>query len=237
MEMYIPSLERRILLRLSAMALVVSFVFMAVSGCASPRIERAFDDRPVPGQGYRIKNFFAVDQLPADLRRVAVLPVFVGEDHVFDRDRFDELVESQLRRAGRFEIIVVDQSVLRNKTGRSQIAVSEQIPVSLVRHLQTKGVDGVFQLSITEFSPYRPFALGVHARLFPLGEPKAIWAVDELFSSSDQKVVNSARHYALSSQNKRPPYGDSYAALRGPFLFSKFVMRTIVQTIPPASGP
>jgi hypothetical protein len=224
-------IPRRMIARLSLAVCV-----LILSACASPRIERTLDEQVI-GMGYRMDNLFAVDSLPTDLRRVAVLPVFADKNDDMDGSRFNALLEGQLRGAGRFEVLMIDGSVLQARTGLEQIPLTGQIPLSLVAYLQARGVDGVFQMAITDYSPYRPFVVGVHARLFSLGQPTALWAVDEHFRSSDRKVVNSARSYALSKETKRYPFDDSYGALRGPFLFSQFVIHTIIQTLPPASGP
>jgi hypothetical protein len=217
-------------------SLLSATLLLFMSGCTSPRIERALEDRP-KGTGYKVENLFSVGRLPADLRRVAVLPVYADDKDGVERERFNELMVGELRQMGRFEVAEMDRSFLWDLIGSEQVSLTEPIPTELVEYLRAKGFDGIFQLEVNEYRPYRSFVVGVNARLFSLDNQTILWAVDELFRSSEKEIINSARRYALAKQSKRYPNSDSYAVLRGPLLFSEFVMHTIIQTLPPASAP
>jgi hypothetical protein len=177
-----------------------------------------------------------VDRLPSNLRRVALLPVQLDYDDFQGRARFNRILSSQLRRAGRFEVVQIGEAELYDVIGRRQIQPQDPIPRALVEYLQQKGVAGVFQLNVDEFMMYRPFTLGVHARLFELAKQPVLWEVNEFFRSTDEEVINSARRYAKENLDNRYPFNDSYAALRGPFLFSEFVIHELVNTLPLASS-
>ncbi|MCH8473709.1 MAG: hypothetical protein LAT55_00595 [Opitutales bacterium] len=205
------------------------------SACTSPRLERSVRDRPT-GPEYELTNFFAVEALPPELRRVAVLPVFTGGNQMLDRERFESLLSGELRRAGHFEIVVLPEQTLVDLVDRVAMAPTEPFPKELVEYLQSRRVDGVLQVAVSEYSPYRPFVVGLSARLFTLSDGSVLWQVDELFRSSEKRTIVSARKYSLANRSSRFPENDSYAALRGPMLFSEFVLYTVVSSLPPPSG-
>tara|TARA_B110000208_G_scaffold13429_2_gene16434 strand:- start:1110 stop:1802 length:693 start_codon:yes stop_codon:yes gene_type:complete len=205
------------------------------SGCTSHRLGRMVQDAPI-GRGFSIGNIYSADRLPAELRRVALLPVQLDYDDFQGRARFNRILSSQLRRAGRFEVVQIEESELYDVIGRRQILLQESIPIALVHYLKARGLDGVFQLNVDEFVMYRPFTIGVHARLFQLEKQPVLWEVNELFRSTDEGVIISARRYAQENVGNRYPFNDSYASLRGPFLFSEFVIHEVVNTLPLAFG-
>jgi hypothetical protein len=209
-------------------------IFIFALGCTSPRLEKASQERPI-GPSYQLANLFAVDLLPASLRRVAVLPVAIGSGEILDRQRFELLLAGELRRASRFEVMILSEDTLLALVGRETLSPSEPFPLKLVDYLQSIGVDGVLQLAVPEYSPYRPFVVSIDARLFSLADGAVLWRVDESFRSSEKRTVVSAREYALANRSNRFPNNDSYAALRGPLLFSEFVLYTIVAFMPPCS--
>lgn len=222
-------------LSLTVRLLLVLCLSSLFSACTSNRLERMLQEVPI-GKGFSIENIYRVDSLPSNLRRVALLPVQLDYDDFQGRARFNRILSSQLRRAGRFEVIQIGEAELYDVIGRRQIQPQDPIPRALVEYLQQKGVAGVFQLNVDEFMMYRPFTLGVHARLFELAKQPVLWEVNEFFRSTDEEVINSARRYAKENLDNRYPFNDSYAALRGPFLFSEFVIHELVNTLPLASS-
>lgn len=208
---------------------------LLLSACTSPRMERSLRDRPT-GESYELTNLFAVEVLPPELRRVAVLPVYSGGNQLLEKERFEHLWTGELRRAGRFEILVLPSQTLLDIAGRDALAPNEPFPRELAEYLAVRGVNGVLQLAVFEYSPYRPFVVGASARLFTLTDGSVLWQVDELFRSSEKRTIVSAREYALLNRSSRFPENDSYAALRGPMLFSEFVLHTLVSSLPPPTG-
>lgn len=212
----------------------LGLLLFLTSACTSPRMEREMQDRP-RGAGYRLTNLSAVDLLPPDLRRVAVLPVFAQTHHALDQAPFEALYHGELRRAGRFELFIVSEQTLRGILSRDAVSLHESFPKELMDYLSARGIDGVLQLNVPEYRPYRPLVVGISARLFSLNSGSVLWKVDESFRASEKRTVASAREYALAHKTDRYPNNDSFAVLRGPLLFSEFVLHTIVTSLPPPS--
>lgn len=206
------------------------------SGCTSTRLERMVTDIPM-GESYVPDNLYSVDRLPEEVRRVAILPLFCEQLDRTDRERLDEQLRLQLLQAGRFELVSVSSVQLEHAIGVHQWSSQSVVPVELVQYLRDElRVDAVFQFDLTEYRPYRPYRVGVRARLFDLATGVKLWAVDEVLSSDQASVIVAARKYATKQAQQRYPYGDSYAALRGPMHFSRFVFSSLVQTLPPAAA-
>lgn len=217
--------------------LLISLVALGVTspGCTSPRLERAVGDIPV-GLSYSPSNLYSVGRLPEGLRRVAVLPLFCEQLDRSDRERLDDQIRLQLLQAGRFELVPVSSVQLERAIGVHQLSSQLAVPVDLLQYLRNElQVEAVFQLDLTEYRPYRPYRVGVRARLFDVAQGTKLWAVDEVLGSDQASVIVAARKYAGEQAQQRYPYGDSYAALRGPMHFSRFVLSRLLQTLPSAA--
>jgi len=224
-----PSKFSVLLNRVALSAVACGLILL--TACTSPRLERAVSDYPL-GVAYEPENFYSIGTLPAGVRRVALMPFYTNQGEVIDRERFNEMLRGQLRRRSNFEIFTIDEARLERLIGQRQLSTQEKMPLALIDYLEDAGVDAVFQLDVAEYSAYRPYVLGVNACLTGLKDSQVFWAIDEFFRSTDKKVVTAAREYAASQEAMRYPYSDSYAALRGPFLYSEFVIYTVAETLP-----
>jgi len=210
---------------------------LLLAGCASPRIERTLGDIPI-GEAYEPTNLYAVEQLPASLRQVVVLPVHASPDLQVDTATMRARVLSELRKAGRFEVLELSPERLDQLVGRESFSSQAPFPPAVLNYVVNElGADGVLQAEITNYRPYRPMVVGVRARLFDAGSGKPLWVIDEVFDAGSRKVDVAARRYSLDEAHQRYPYTDSYAALRGPGAFSGFVLYTVFQTLPPLAQP
>ena len=89
----------------------------AASGCRT----KVLTD-PIIGPNYQVSNIFRKEpMLPANLRRVAVLPMSYPEDSpslVAGKDALEPLFHSELGKTARFETVRVNSAELKQWTGR-----------------------------------------------------------------------------------------------------------------------
>ncbi len=207
-------------------------VTIVLVGCASPRLDRELGDIPL-GSQYAPSNLYAVSELPEYINRVAVLPVFFPKGIEIDDQEFDGVVQAELRRIGRFEIVEVSPDVLFSIIGSRRISTLGAVPESLIEYIKTRlKADGILQTDLTSYRPYRPFEVGIRCRLYDLSTNSPLWAIDEVMNAGDKEVHIGSRRYSLDEIHNKYPFEDSYSALRSPNRFAAFTVHTLFNTIP-----
>jgi hypothetical protein len=150
-----------------------------------------------------------------------------------DRTAVEALLLTELRRAGRFELIHVPADLVFNFAGTETLPGDQPIAVELLEWLRGEwAIDAVLQQDLTAYRPYRPYVIGLRARLFDINDGALIWAIDELIDAADKRVFNSARKFAKDHLHEQFPYADSHAVLRSPARFTRFAAFTLYQTLP-----
>ncbi len=207
-------------------------LFLLAGGCTSPRLDRELSDIPV-GERYQPNNLYSVPSLPDDFRRVAVLPVHIPGSVDVDEQEFDSIIQAEIRRTGRFEIVEVTPERLYQVIRMHRLSSLSAVPDELLSYLTSSlGADGILQTDLTSYRPYRPFEVGLRMRLFDIRSNEALWAVDEILNAGDKLVHTDSRHYALGQVHNKYPFEDSYAALRSPNRFAAYSAFTLFGTIP-----
>jgi len=135
--------------------------------------------------------------LPAELRRVAILPLAAeGRDadladgcEALQPVLFDELVRTE-----KFEVVSVRPENLRASSGRSAWTGAEQLPEGFFDSLRREyGCDAVLFCELTVYHAYAPLAIGWRLKLADVRTRKIIWAADEVFDAGRPAVSRKAR--------------------------------------------
>lgn len=232
-----------ILKRVLGIVLLLAAGFL--SGCStstgspsdlSNRWLREKMDRPL-GAGYTPQNVYrSVETLPADVRRVAVLPLAIPRsDTQFSegRDLLSPILESQFSKRQAFEIVRITSDQLRRWTGKTVWKAEEPLPPDLLNRLREQyGCQAVIFAQLTQFHPYGPVQIGWSLKLVDSRRAEIYWAVDELFDAGIPAVANSARRFALDSQNEGSPLPDSSFVLNSPSRFGEYSLNALLATMP-----
>ena len=183
-------------------------------------------------------NFSGVPLMPAEVRRVAVLPLS-GLDGL--PPETVAALESALRAAllaeGRFEVVAVRREWMQAQAGRGALATSDQLPAPLFERLAREySADAVLLVDISHYRPYAPLALGVRAKLAFCAAPHAVfWAFDTLFDSRVPAVANSARRHAAGGPAGKVDSGP--VALQSPSRFAAYVFADVFACLPQRPAP
>lgn len=208
------------------------FLALLIGGCTSPRLDRELSDIPI-GPRYQPNNLYAVSALPDNFRRVAVLPVHVPDAVEIEDQELDSIIQAEIRRTGRFEVVEVTPDRLYQLIGTHRLSSLNAVPDALLNFLTSSlGADGILQTDLTSYRPYRPFEVGLRMRLFDIRSGEPLWAVDEILNAGDKDVHRDSRHYSLGQVHNKYPFEDSYAALRSPSRFAAYSAFTLFETIP-----
>ena len=187
------------------------------------------------GPFYTPANVTRADRLPAELRRVLVLPCAAGPDIAEDTlKRIDEALFLELNRAGRFETTQVARAELRQLFGAPSFLSTTSLPAGFVARLaQRFGVEGILFTDITHFHAYPPLAVGLRSKLARVVDGQILWAADNLFSASEPAVANAARRHALTLGTDRSPGDLSHTILQHPTRFVGYAAAQTFATLPP----
>ncbi|MBC8096272.1 MAG: hypothetical protein H7Y43_10695 [Akkermansiaceae bacterium] len=203
---------------------------LAFSGC------RLLHPREVMiGKGYEPENIFsAAPVLPAELKRVLVLPLATDERVAAlasGRETLDPVLTSELLKTRKFEVVRVTSEALRMKTGGVGWNGEEVLPENFFTVLQESfGCDAVLFCQLTTFRAYAPLAVGWRMKLVDVRSRQILWAGDEVFDAGQSAVKNGARRYQL----EHLPTVESGAWMmeNSPRHFGQYTLAKLLDTLP-----
>jgi hypothetical protein len=185
-----------------------------------------------PANVYRSK-----ESLPADMRRVAILPLTPGtpnadSDSVLESN--GEILARELGKAYAFEVVRISPEKLRRWSGRSQWKADEPFPLELLGKLREHySCQAVLFAEMTHFQPYGPVSVGWRLKLIEARRGEIVWATDEVFDSGVPEVATAAKRFAQNSQNEAYPTdsGDPLI-LNSPRRFAQYSLHSLFATLP-----
>jgi hypothetical protein len=184
-----------------------------------------------PANTYR-----AVQKLPPDFRRVAILPLTTHVDDLADSAHLDQvqrILEEELRKTRKFETLSISRIELSRWIGRRQVSASEPLPADFLARIRTNLVaDGVVFVRIHSLRVYPPLSIGLDARLVTTSTGQTLWSSDETFDAGDAEVARSARDYFRAHHTGPAELGDPQADLRSPSHFSRYAAQAAFDTLP-----
>jgi hypothetical protein len=208
------------------------------------------------GQDSKSQNAFAASPiLPKYLKRVVVLPLVCGESRVdlsSGCEMLDPILQAELVKTKKFEVIPASTEMLRSLTGRSGWTGAEILPSDFFDSLQRAyGCDAVLFCQLTAFRAYAPLAVGWRLKLVDVRTQKIIWAADEVFDAGEPVVAKGAEQFQKQQQNahgetksllktllnyadRQPPSAleDQWAILNSPRYFGQYSAVKLLETLP-----
>lgn len=223
-------------------ALFTAFVF---SGCTM-----IYTKVPELGPSYKPVNIYRQsDVLPAQVRRVAVLPLTTTTSTALlaaGAEGLTTILQAELEKSGRFELALVTAEQLREWTGQTSWRADEQLPLNFLDRLREgTGCDAVLFCQLIRYQPYEPLAIGWKFSLVEQGKAaqetnsppkevrlKIIWSADEVFDAGDIGVANAARSYYSEHLRNEAPVSDSSTILGSPSRFGQYTLNALFETLP-----
>ncbi len=199
-------------------------------GCHSLRI-----DRVTLGGAYEPQNvFLAAPAFPAEVKRVAVLPVAADERFstlIDGREALEPVLISELLKTRKFEVVRISPEASRVTTGRTGWTGEEALPEDFFPALQaSSGCDAVLFCQLTTFRGYAPLAVGWRMKLVDVRSRQILWAGDEVFDAGQAAVLNGARRYQ-SEQLHSLDNGD-WVMENSPRYFGQYTLAKLLDTLP-----
>jgi hypothetical protein len=204
-----------------------------LTGCSTP----SPPNQPPDGTFYIPSNVHrAAPVLPDTLRRVAVLPLVcdtANSEAIAGAAALEPVLNSELVKTKKFELLFVSGETLREITGRSQWAAEEPLPKDFLEKLRASlGCDAVVFRRLTEYRPYPPVAVGWSLKLVDTQNATIWWAADEVFDADRPSVVNGARRYQRQVDYAAGGSEDTARILNSPRTFGHYAASTLLATLP-----
>ena len=200
-------------------------------------------------------TFVSSSELPVDLRRVVMLPLASDTFNCTLSDGCQMLgpvLQAELIKTGKFEVVAADPETLRNCTGRLSWTGEEALPANFFDSLkQFYGCDAVLFCDLTTFRPSPPLAIGLRLKLVDVKTGKIIWAADEIYDANNADVRKAAQIYEKREQPHqslvfhiysflawcintptRTALDDQWNILHSPRYFGEFSADQVLKTLP-----
>lgn len=208
-------------------------VLAALGGCHTPSriLGTLAEETEKP---YAAVNYRGDARLPADLHRVAVLPVHGGtEAGAESAGAIDRVLVAALQQQQRFEVVVVSREECRRLFGAADFSSVAALPHGFLDRLAERyGADAVLFTDLTIYRPYQPLALGFRAKLAGTRDVRMIWAFDEVFSAEDPRLRRSLRLYQRAAA-PTALVDPLPALLQSPARFGAVAADLMFRTLPP----
>jgi hypothetical protein len=204
-----------------------------LTGCETSKFTTVTSGTP-----YKPDNIFlAAPQLPADLKRVAVLPLACDgrrTDLAAGRDSLGPILITELSKAKKFEVVEVSSEDLCRLTGRANWTGEEILPAGFLDSLKKEyGCDAVLFCQLTEFQAYPPLAVEWRLRLVTVRGQKTLWAGDEQFDAGKPAVMAGALLYQRQEQRQLDDDATEWLAMNSPQRFGQYSIARLLDTLPP----
>jgi hypothetical protein len=204
-----------------------------LSGCAAPAPWEIGTVKPC----YHPNNVFQYTPvLPYDLKRVAVLPLACAGNRTDLQDgceSLDPVLQAELIKTKKFEVVPVSCDVLQSRTGQSTWTGAEILPLSFFDSLrEVYGCDGVMFCQLTVFRAYAPLAVGLRMRLVDARTRQTLWATDEILDASGKKTSKQPGFDPFFEHFVTEDSLENWSIWNSPRQFGQFAAGQIVATLP-----
>jgi hypothetical protein len=96
---------------------------------------------------------------------------------------------------------------------------------------QTLKCDGVLIGTITEFKPYPHMAVGLRLKLIDLTSGDLLWAIEQIWNSSDKVTVQKIKKYFKETKTSSSNDSNERMAVISPLEFIKYISYDVAQTL------
>ncbi len=230
-----PTLQVLNWLPLFAVLALVAVVLLA--GCAGlpEQVEVRIDPAAGRGPAHAPVNHVGVARLPAEVRRVVLLPVSGGALVTPETAAtLDPVFAAALQRRMRFEVVLVSRAWCRRYFGADEFPSTAALPHDFLARLGADhAADAVLFVDVTAYRDHRPLTLGLRAKLATVAGPRLLWSYDEILSTDDATLAEAAQAYARANARAGVPVDLSAGILQSPSRFAAFAADTVFGTLPP----
>jgi len=163
------------------------------------------------------------------IQRVLLLPFEYAVDREAVIDEITEAFSVELRKIGRFEVVVLEGKA--KLLSENKIWDKGSINLSTVLQLRKKyDADAIIFGTITHYRPYEPMLLGIKLGMISTDTGTILWSADGVYDSNENEVAELVKYYFESTHQKSALYGWKLILL-SMRRYSQFVANQITKTL------
>ena len=91
--------------------------------------------------------------------------------------------------------------------------------------------DGVLIGTITEYKPYPHMTIGIRLKLIDLTEGELLWAIEQVWSSSDKITEYKIKRYLKETQSSASTSSSESITMISPLEFMRYISYEVAQTL------
>ena len=220
--------KRNALIHLLLLAVV--FGLLLLSGGCRNTLER-IDEATTAS--YKPTNIYNAGDLPDNIQRVVLLPIFYEPGLEASLERMDGTLLGEISQRGLFEVVRVSRSDLNNWFGQRQFSSVSVLPVDFLPVIKSKtAADAVIFSDLTYLQPHKPIVISVRTKLVNLTNHQIMWAFDNTFDAGLPSVAVAAKRFDMAHHREAYPLNSSGSILQSPNRFFKYVSWEISKVLP-----
>ena len=176
--------------------------------------------------------------LPADLHRVAVLPLTAesqGDNLPEGCEALQPVLLDEVVRTRRFEVVTVNAEILRGSSGRLAWTGTEALPSGFFDSLQREyGCDALLFCQLTAYHAYSPLVIGWRLKLVDAHTHQILWSADEVFESRPKGpgALSDAMEFLYPHDSHLEAEGKQWAEAHSPRQFGRYAVAQLLRTLP-----
>ncbi len=208
-----------------------------LGGCKTASIK---NPGTVIGPFHKPANYnLANGVMPADMRRVALLPLTSAMntvEHQSGRQILQKFMQAEIAKSGLFEVVYVPETKMGQLTGRPAWRMIDELPVDFIEQISREyDCQGVLFSHLTVYQPYPPLSIGWRMGLVHLSphsnNGSVVWELDDVFNAGQKSVINSAKRNAIKNGLSDPELDVELGLLNSPRRFGRYTAEAVVATM------
>ena len=213
-------------------SMLAGALFLGSLGCG--QIAK-LSDSSFTGPFHTVANvYISPDGLPANLQRVAVMPLVPGRGNR-SAERgvplIQQLFTEELSRARIFDVVTLTPDRLDTLIGIKALYADSRLPVEFISKIKEEtGCQAVLFAELTTFRAYPPVAVGWKLHLFDLETEELIWAADEVFDGGQASVANALRRHIREKLSPNNAAATQLLVLDSPREMARFSLGELIGT-------
>jgi hypothetical protein len=166
----------------------------------------------------------------AGIGRVAVVELYNDSSYPQMSSEVTESLFQALQKKQVFGLTIVNQ---HDPSWRSlQLDLDSPYTQEQIRSIrETLKCDGILIGTITKFRPYPHMTVGLRMRLLDLRDGQLLWAIEQVWDSTDKRTEHQIRKYYSSEKNLGTVPLQEHLAAISPLEFLKYVSYEVAETL------
>ena len=171
------------------------------------------------------------DKIPANMRRVVMLPLAVESHSHGCEDHITESLTQAIGSHHLFELLPVDESDVADTALKLTRKNGTYRTGDLITLSRRFGADGILSGTLTQFQAYPQVIIGLRLHLLDCRTGRVPWATDVVLDASSPSIAQDVHNFYDTQMREEDTLWDYEKILLSPRLFGKYAAKRIARTL------